>query len=251
MRNVRKMVGSPYLIVAILFTLLAVVQCIRWGNADATGLACSLSFLPAMAFFIAHLLSRKPRRRMFHAAAIPLCLLVVGVWGCATVAVEWLINGASEVTNVRKYDEILDTRWNSYPDLVSHFPRPIPVDARVIRFSFRPAFMQGGAHVQLRCSLPPEQIEERYTYFARKKTRSFFGGDTTDHMNMKDGMPTTSFYTADTKDRSFPDDYEIMIFDQVVTEESRPAGIYWNHGRCHGVAISKQRNEIVYWAEFW
>jgi hypothetical protein len=44
-------------------------------------------------------------------------------------------------------------------------------------------------------------------------------------------------------------DYEIMIFDPVLT--NRPPGFYWNHGQSHGVAISTARNEIVYWAEAW
>jgi hypothetical protein len=103
----------------------------------------------------------------------------------------------------------------------------------------------------LRCSLPPEQIEEWYARFARKKTKSFFGGDMNDHMNMKNGMPTTCFYAADTKERKFPNDYEIMVLDDVLNEEDRPAGFYWNHGRSHGVAISRERHEIVFWAESW
>jgi len=245
------MVGSPYLIFAILFSTLAVVQCIRWGNADATGVGCVLNFLPAMAFLVTCILSREQRRRVFHAVAIPLCVLVVGIWGCVTVVVEFFIDATAEVTNVDKYAGILDTYWDSRRDLVGHFPRPIPANARTVRFSFRPAFLQGGAHVQLRCSLPPEQIEEQYAYFASKRTKSFFGGNASDHMNMREGMPTSSFYTGDTRDNRFPPDYEIMIFDEVLKEENRSAGFYWNHARCHGVAISRERHEIVYWAEFW
>ncbi|GAJ14113.1 unnamed protein product, partial [marine sediment metagenome] len=80
---------------------------------------------------------------------------------------------------------------------------------------------------------------------------SFIGGDTNAHMNMKEGMPTTFFYTGGSDNHEFPDDYEVMIFDNVLKEEDRPEGHYWNHGQSHGVAISKKRNEIVYWAESW
>ena len=245
------MASSLYLVFAILFGALAVVQCIRWADVDAAGVGCVLNFLPAMAFLVTYLLSREQRRRVFHAVAIPLCVLVVGIWGCVTVTVEFLIHATAEVTNVEKYAEILDTYWDSRRDLVGHFPRPIPTDARTVRFSFRPAFMQAGAHVQLRCSLPPEQIDEQYTDFASKKTKSFFGGNASDHMGVREGMPTSSFYTGDTKDTRFPPDYEIMILDEVLKEKDRSADFYWNHGRCHGVAISRERHEIVYWAEFW
>jgi hypothetical protein len=56
---------------------------------------------------------------------------------------------------------------------------------------------------------------------------------------------------AAANDHSFPDDYEVMIFDSVLPESERPPGFYWNHGRGHGVAISTNRSEIVYWAESW
>ena len=39
-----------------------------------------------------------------------------------------------------------------------------------------------------------------------------------------------------------------LIFDEVRKE--KPTGS-WNHGHSHGVAISKKRHEIVYWAEVW
>jgi hypothetical protein len=227
------MTNCLYLIPAILFGILGAVQCVRWGIAGAAWRAYVFSFLPAAAFFAAYILSRKWRRKTFHAAAISLCVLVAGVWGCATVAIESFIRATAEVTNVKKYEKILDTYWGPDSKLIRHFPRPIPANAKAVRFSFLPAFWQGGAHIQLRCSLPSEQVEERYAYFAQKRTKSFFGG-----------MATTSSYTGDTEDGLFPDDYEIMIFDEVRTED-------WNHGHSHGVAISKKRHEIVYWAETW
>lgn len=64
-------------------------------------------------------------------------------------------------------------------------------------------------------------------------------------------MPTTHFFTSGSDNREFPDDFEIMIFDEVLKEENRPEGHYWNHGDSHGVAISKEKGEIVYWAESW
>ena len=70
-------------------------------------------------------------------------------------------------------------------------------------------------------------------------------------MNAKDGMPTTCFMTGDGEQNSFPEDYEIMIFDRLLPESERPEGHYWNHGQSHGVAISNERSEIVYWAKVW
>ncbi len=245
------MTSRSYVILAVLFGTLGVAQCIRWNSSGTITPGCLLNFLPGTAFLVAYILSGKFRRRLFHVVAIPLCLLTVGIWGFVAMGVEMVIDATAEVTDVRRYGEILDSYWNSSRDLVSHFPRPIPAEASDVRFSFRPAFFQGAAHIQLRYSLPSEEIAELHACFAERKTRSFFGGDTNDHMNMKEGMPTSFFYTADTEDRKFPIDYEIMIFDEVLKEEDRPPGFYWNHGRSHGVAISRKRSEIVYWAESW
>ena len=124
-----------------------------------------------------------------------------------------------------------------------------PADAREPRLSFFPGFLQGGAHFQIRYGLPADQIKALHSRFSSEKTKSFFGGDTNAHMNQTNGMPTTSFYTGTDGRRDFPADYEIMIFDPVLT--NRPPGFYWNHGRSHGVAISTAKNDIVYWAEAW
>lgn len=80
---------------------------------------------------------------------------------------------------------------------------------------------------------------------------SFIGGDRHDHLSVSNGMPTTYFMTSGSDDDSFPQDYEVMIFDPIYPESERPEGFYWNHGKSHGVAISTNRNEIVYWAESW
>jgi hypothetical protein len=153
-----------------------------------------------------------------------------------------------ETHSLRKYPH-LRAQWNQ--ELVGHFPDPIPESASLTKFSHFPGFLQGGAHIQLRLALPSEQIQELYERFLQKRTKSFLGGNTNRHMNEKDGMPTTFFKTGDKDQSSFPKDFEIMIFDPVLPESERPEGHYWNHGKSHGVAISTNRNEIVYWAESW
>lgn len=153
-----------------------------------------------------------------------------------------------ETNNLRKYHG-LRAHWDQ--ELIAHFPYPIPKSATLRKFSHFPGFLQGGAHIQLRLAMPPKQIQELYERFLQKRTKSFYGGNTNMHMNEKDGMPTTFFKTGDIDRMSFPDDFEIMIFDTVFPESERPEGHYWNHGKSHGVAISTNRNEIVYWAESW
>ncbi len=181
----------------------------------------------------------------------PILKIVLALLGIAVLALLGFValvyfSFPRETHRLGKYGE-LRAAWDQ--ELVGHFPVEIPPDASLKKFAHFPGFLQGGAHIQLRLRLPPERIRKLYKEFVAQRTKSFFGGDTNRHMNEKEGMPTTSFTTADT--RSFPNDYEIMIFDRVLPDSERPPGFYWNHGRSHGVVISTNRNEIVYWAESW
>jgi len=164
------------------------------------------------------------------------------------VAVLWHFTIPSETHSLRKYAG-LRARWDQ--KLVGHFPESIPETAGLKKFSHFPGFLQGGAHIQLRLELPRSEIKTLRARFLQERTKSFFGGDTNDHMNVVNGMPTTFFMTGEEDQHEFPADYEVMIFDPVLPESERPDGHYWNHGQSHGVAISEKRNEIIYWAESW
>jgi hypothetical protein len=246
-----KTLNRIYLISAILFVVIGIIVCIHWSTMGEFSPGFLIIFFPAVAFGITHVVCYDSRNYTRHAIAISLCLIVLCLWGFYAVGMESFLGAIAVVKDVGRYSEILDERWRSEEHLVEHFPRPIPSNAQEVRFSFQPAFLQGGTCIQLRCRMPADSISELYDRFSRNKTRSYFGGDTNRHMNMKEGMPTTCFYTSGSKNVEFPEDYEIMIFDKILKEEDRPAGFYWNHGRSHGVAISQKNNEIVYWAESW
>ena len=245
-----KTLSRIYLTLALLFGVVGLIQCVRWTHSSGTvSVGYLINFLPSIVFAVVYKVTAKTSRLLIHVAAIPLYLLACGIWGFVTLGMEMVTSATTEVTDVRKYDEILKNYWSSSPDLVSHFPNPIPSNAEEVRFSFLPGFLQGGAHVQLRYSSTARDISELYERFSAKKRKSFFGGDTNDHMNQTNGMPTTTFYTGPTNQFKFPDDYELMIFDPILTNGT--AGFDWNHGQSHGVAISTNRHEIVYWAESW
>jgi hypothetical protein len=208
-------------------------------------------FLPAAVVGIICFGSRNNYKKLFHALAIPGCLLAILFWGFMAFGMETYVKHIAPVTRVDKYEKILNERWQSKEALVRHFPRQIPAEAQHVRFFYQLAFLQGGSVIQLAFRLPESSISTLYDHFSNLKTKSFFGGGINDHMNLKDGMPTTSFYTSGSDKHDFPAGYEIMIFDKLLKQEDRPPGHYWNHGQSHGVAISKKNNEIVYWAESW
>ncbi|MHC4498716.1 MAG: DUF4190 domain-containing protein [Planctomycetota bacterium] len=148
-----------------------------------------------------------------------------------------------EITKVSKYSKIRHAPWHK-PELVAHFPEKLPDDAKDVSLSAFPGFLQGGAWFQVKMSLPQDRIDQLFHEFDLKKIKSFQGGGWSDHANSEGGVPTTFFRTGESDYGDFPDDFTIMVLG------AKDEGA-WNHGSTYGVAISKLRNEIVYWADDW
>jgi len=65
-------------------------------------------------------------------------------------------DSATEVNkDLGKYEEVV-TEWETL-ELVDHFPRPIPSNAKNLSFSSFPGFLQGGAHIYLGMELPESE----------------------------------------------------------------------------------------------
>ena len=181
------------------------------------------------------------KRKLLPVIAAILFTLVVICVGFLTVVVVSVHRSFGPITKVKKYSEVLERRWPQdarFQTLIKHFPRSIPPDAKDVKFYFQIS-IRCWADIQLRYTTSHDKISELYDRFSKEKTKSFVGADSSDHMNMKNGIRTTFFYTSGSKDRKFPKDFEIMVFD---IDESLSKG-------CRGVAISKKKNEIVYWAK--
>ncbi|MCX7013970.1 MAG: hypothetical protein NTW86_15695 [Candidatus Sumerlaeota bacterium] len=223
--------------------------CFDWMRHDIPLSLSLIHLTPGLVFLAAWCAWRNSHLRRLHVLAVLALIGCAGFWGFLAPVYEFFYLASAETTRIRRYDEIM--RANPDSEILSHFSRFVPPDAQHAKMSAQPGFLQGGSHLQLRYDTTPERIDALYRQFAERTTKSFYGGDAVDHMNQDDGMFTIFFYTADGSDHTFPPDYEVMVFDRLPTAQQRQKGIDWNHGQSHGVAISKQRNEIVYWQEQW
>ncbi|MBD0302659.1 MAG: hypothetical protein ICV85_10910 [Tolypothrix sp. T3-bin4] len=152
---------------------------------------------------------------------------------------------AETITNTTRYGEIRNQIWSN-KEQIKHFPHEIAEDATNVRLAYSPGLQQG-SYLQLRIKQRPEKIKKvllKYREIAKHKYR---GGNTNDHANLPNGVPTTFFYTNDAQE-SFPNTYEILVLD---AENRGTPGFKWNHGDSYGVAIDISASEIVYWAEAW
>lgn len=160
-------------------------------------------------------------------------------------------------TNPEQYNSILSasilSTYKLWSNLTVHFPNPLPPTATHIKLSFYPGFLQGGSWFQVRLTLPMAEVAEVFELATQKAICFYDGGDQFTAVRSQDkGLPGTSFYTTDKlqgnneagfESPSFPTDYRIFVFDAQYYSGSSTSG--WSSG----VVVSKQRNEVIYYAE--
>jgi len=167
-------------------------------------------------------------------------LLLLGVFiGLGFLAVRSVF--PPPTTNLRQYTKLIGEAGSS--PLLAHFPRKIPADARNVHMYYNPGPLQAATILQLRYTTTPKQIAILTARFTPKAVQIMTGGDD-DLFTMK-----PSFFTEDNvKDShdtglgSFPSDFQILVLYRDQAQTADPT--------YSGVAISKKRNEIVYWMEY-
>ncbi|MEM9922411.1 MAG: hypothetical protein AAF915_01420 [Cyanobacteria bacterium P01_D01_bin.50] len=156
-------------------------------------------------------------------------------------------NETEAVLDTSSYQSIRHNTWSNETQ-IKHFPATIPAEGTDVRVIYYPGSSEYGRIFQLHMKLPEQQIKKalyEYRDIAKYKYR---GGDTNDHANQKNGVPTTFLYTSDLQAGTFPSTYEILVLN---ANDRGTSDFPWNHGDSYGVAIDKIASEIVYWAEEW
>ncbi|MEA5581745.1 hypothetical protein VB620_10390 [Nodularia harveyana UHCC-0300] len=151
------------------------------------------------------------------------------------------------ITDTSHYQQLRQELWSNN-EYIQHFPQQIPDDAENIRIAYYSGVPPQGTFVQLRLKHSPEKIQTLLSQYQNMAKHEYKGGNTNDHVNLENGVPTTFFYTSNDAEESFPATYKILVLD---AEDRGKPGFKWHHGYSYGVAIDISASEIVYWAEKW
>ncbi|MDB9460264.1 hypothetical protein PN480_19760 [Dolichospermum circinale CS-1225] len=151
------------------------------------------------------------------------------------------------ITDTSKYQEIRNHKWADIQQ-IQHFPPQIPANAQVLQMAYASGLIPGSSSLQIRLKQPPAKIKNLLTQYKKISQHQYQGGNTNNHINQPNGVPTTFFYTSDSDIETFPSSYEILVLN---AEDKSQPGSKWNHGNSYGVAIDVASSEIVYWAEKW
>ncbi|AEE97157.1 hypothetical protein [Mahella australiensis] len=144
-------------------------------------------------------------------------------------------------TDTDKYQRIL--KLTDYPNnpLTEEFPNKIPGNAKNVTFIYNPAFLQGSEIFGLKFQTDPDSIQNYINEFSEIAR---WIGDPEDSEAEKNGIISGPFDVLEYE--NLPENFTIYLID------SKPYQLNdWNHGELSLVAISKQRNEIIFLAEDW
>jgi len=184
----------------------------------------------------------KRNKRILNGCIVALAIAFVAFAVLSNIIMSSVSKTLKEgITDVSSYPEI-KASWPT--NLVGHFPAKAPHGAV---FYYQPGFLQGGSSLQLKVTMSPIDIAGEVSRISSRILATYHGGNVNTHIKLTNGIPTTFFHTSGTSDQSFPDDYEIMVIEA----NDHHGGLAWNKGSTAGLAVSTQRNTIVYWAESW
>ena len=188
---------------------------------------------------VAFLAARFPQRRRGLIALSALlgvpAICVAGMlnWGAAA------FEGLTEpVTNVNQYEHIVDPKNT----LTAHFPERIPADAVDVHFYYLPAFMQGGSELLLRYRTSSSILDALLQKYSPVAIQVINGPVSKSQLKSVPHALTSSIELVGHS--TLPDDFQVLILGASPPED-------WNHGYSYGLAISQQRQEVIYWAETW
>ena len=149
-------------------------------------------------------------------------------------------------TDPSNYQDVLAVLGHPETSWLQHFPAGIPENAKDKSLYWAKGFLQSGTILQLRYVLPKGEIESLLAESLGKARQvQETDGDYLGCIGPND-LPIPSLQAGETGYVDWPKGYKIIVFDA----EDHSLGS-WNHGFSYGVAISEERNEIVYWAEDW
>jgi len=237
--------GTPggWAALAGLFAIVGAMLVGHWWDGSQLGVYNLACFLPTAVFLVAYAVRKATAKPMWVCAAKALALGVLFFWGLFAGALELFSTGIEGTTDARSYEWVLRTYWiDYYASVAKHFPQAIPDDAHSVRFHFQPAFLQGGANLQLRYSTTTEEITRLYEHFSGSTLSS--PADTRQSApDQRHAALLPSYRTGAEGASDFPPSFEFVV----LYETDSVTG----HGQAGGVAISRERNEIVYWAHTW
>ncbi len=148
-------------------------------------------------------------------------------------------------TNPANYKDVLEVYEYKQRPWLQHFPSSIPENATNISFYWSKGFLQGSMYIQLRYVLPEAEIKTLLNECLKKKA--------TCPANKEDSTYIMPLSAGEKEVINWPDDFEIIVYNYggrgYWKDEGYGTQEYWDKLCTYGIALSQDRNEVVYWVQ--
>lgn len=244
-RNIKLTALFPASITVISFVLFIIVYLlVTMTVAEPYYLTGLLFAVPFCCFAIITGLTAVGKLKGFASKAITYHLIFALGLVSLFLFVSLSIDAATTTTtDLTKYERVL--KLSGYPNdrLTKYFPDKIPDDAENVHFSYNPAFMQGGEEFSLKFKTSTKTTQ---TYIKRISNKASWVGKPNAPDSEKYGIFTGSLNAFYRDHTEMPADLTIYV---MYSKPYHPDD--WNHGENSLVAISQEKNEILFRAEDW
>jgi hypothetical protein len=170
--------------------------------------------------------------------------VVLGLGLLYGIVFAWFWWHTHPVIRLSAYQHILAKRWGGR-SVIQHFPKQIPYNSTLLQLYYRPGFLQGGSHFEVRLKTTQQFIGQEYLRFASGNTNIWNGSRV-----QADQFLYVNFHTIDfVRSINFengtisllPAEYDVVLLNSE----------HGNHGCKSVVALNSNKSEIIYWAEKW
>lgn len=226
------------LFLAMLWVNIACLRFIHWYSLAAF-LLPPAACIGVYFFRRKHASGKKARTLVTVLLSVIFVLFTLGNIGLMSTAETFLPNSSAS-----SYER--DLKLHGYPgnSFLSHFPAKIPQDARNVRFYEEPSFGPSAFSFVLRYDASADEIESIYNRFT---PCAQFVVNKKEFTNPSD-FNTVNFDTFFAKHIGYdelPDDFDLVVLD------SKSTGTDHFKGYARGLAISRQREQVIYFTVEW
>lgn len=144
------------------------------------------------------------------------------------------------VTDTHDYQHLLTLYGYPHRSDMAHFPSEIPAGANDVILEDIPGFVQGASHFSLMYKTDSNEINGIYARYG-SGANSVLKNNVTSY-----DLGVTGILHEEIERDAVISDFDFFILD---SQPSQPGD--WNHGYTYGIAVSRQRLEVIYWSEAW
>lgn len=241
-------VACPALIAGVFFEAFLIVYWLLTQKVIHPHYYLGLLFAVPSLFFAALAYGNKRQRQngshpLLTGPSVILFVVVFGLTMFITVPCMLIHDAVAVVTDIESYERVI--KYSCFQqNLIADFPDKLPKDAEDAKLYYSPfAIGQGGQEIAVGFRASADTIDG---YLNRFSQGAGWVGTESDATATRHGVFRGTFSCIEGSVSGLSEDFKVYV----ISGKPYKSGD-WNHGEISLVAISEEKNEILFWASKW